>query len=91
MGMSAIRLVDTVSIPGALQRAINAQSTSHILPLATLTYTNTFTIGGLMQTFGTATTEFLAYNSTIQNKGYNVRYRRFVPPRCQWFPVYAGR
>jgi len=71
MGMSAVRLVDTVSIPGALQRAINAQSTSHILPLATLTYTNTFTIGGLMQTFGTATTEFLAYNSTIQNKGYN--------------------
>lgn len=71
MGMSAVRLVDTVSIPAALQRAINAQSTSHILPLATLTYTNTFTIGGLMSSFGTSSAEFLDYNSTIQNKGFN--------------------
>jgi hypothetical protein len=64
-------LVDTVSIPAALQRAINAQNTSQILPLASITYTNTFAIGGLMNVFGTQSVEYAAYNSTIQNKNYN--------------------
>jgi hypothetical protein len=71
MGMGAIRINDTVSIPAALQRAINAQNTSQILPLASITYTNTFTIGGLMAVFGTQSVEYAAPNFTIQNKNYN--------------------
>lgn len=43
MGMSALRLLDTVSIPAALQRALNAQTVGTIFPLGgTVAYTGMF-------------------------------------------------
>lgn len=43
MGMAALRLLDTVSIPAALQRAINAQTVGTIFPLGgTVAYTGMF-------------------------------------------------
>lgn len=46
MGMAALRLLDTVSIPAALQRAINAQTVGTIFPLGgTVAYTGMFQQG----------------------------------------------
>ena len=45
MGMSALVLVDTVSIPAALQRAVNAQTISTMLPSVAATYNLAFTGG----------------------------------------------
>jgi hypothetical protein len=71
MGMGAIRINDTVSIPAALQRAINAQITSTILPASSITYNNNFTHGGLMAAVGTYSLSFGAYSSTQQQLQYN--------------------
>lgn len=45
MGMGAVRINDTVSIPAALQRAVNAQHTSTMLPAIAATYNLVFTGG----------------------------------------------
>ena len=71
MGMSALAIVDTVSIPAALQRALNAQVTSTIIPVfPTIAYTNNFLYGGLMSTGGTVT-YVAGAPSTIQHLNYN--------------------
>lgn len=81
MGMGSIRIFDTVSIPAALQRAINVQLTSTIEPLAsnTATYTGAFSLTtppAARPTFvaggGAATTRIASYNATQQHLNYNV-------------------
>ena len=75
MGMSAIRLVDTVSIPAALQRAMNAQNTSTIVPInANYQTTNSYSFYTANPNYVsnlTLTNNFAAYNATIQRFGYN--------------------
>jgi len=71
MGMGAVRINDTVSIPAALQRALNAQITSTITAGDNIKTTNTFAYGGLMQPGGTPTFAQAAYNATIQQFNYN--------------------
>jgi hypothetical protein len=73
MGMGAIRINDTVSIPAALQRAINTQITSTMLPTVTgnIAYTNNYVYGGMVQTAGTLGYIPAAWNSTIQHLNYN--------------------
>jgi hypothetical protein len=73
MGMSALRLVDTVAIPAALQRALNAQITSVLIPnVAALGATGSYLAGApaVIMT-GTSTTSVpSAYSSTIQHLNY---------------------
>jgi hypothetical protein len=73
MGMGAIRINDTVSIPAALQRAINAQIASTMLPALSgnIAYTNNYIYGGMIQTAGTLGYIVAAWNSTIQHFNYN--------------------
>jgi hypothetical protein len=73
MGMGAVRINDTVSIPAALQRAINTQITSTITPRdgTVALYTGSFIYGGMMQSTGTVTFAAAAYNATIQQFNYN--------------------
>lgn len=79
MGMSAVRIVDTVSIPAALQRAINAQITSTVIafnaanPPTSFSYTGNYTYPGMMTFAGTGTYSCVAtaYNSTMQYLNYN--------------------
>jgi hypothetical protein len=73
MGMGAVRINDTVSIPAALQRAINTQITSTMLPTVTgnIAYTNNYVYGGMVQTAGTLGYIPAAWNSTIQHLNYN--------------------
>lgn len=78
MGMSAVRLVDTVAIPAALQRALNAQITSTITGVAvglnTFDRTGSFlTPSNVLFSFpttGTYTPSYSAYNATIQQLNY---------------------
>lgn len=71
MGMSSLVLVDTVSIPAALQRAINAQVTSTVVAGEAIRYTNNFIFGGMMSSVGTYSFAAAAYNATIQQFNYN--------------------
>ncbi len=73
MGMGAVRINDTVSIPAALQRAINTQITSTMLPTVTgnIAYTNNYVYTGMVQPAGTLGYIAAAWNSTIQHFNYN--------------------
>lgn len=73
MGMGAVRINDTVSIPAALQRAINTQITSTMLPTVSgnIAYTNNYVYAGMVQTAGTLGYIAAAWNSTIQHFNYN--------------------
>ena len=72
MGMAALRLLDTVSIPAALQRAINAQTASLMFPVFPgLTFTNNYLYTGMLSTVGTPSYVVAAYNSTIQHFNWN--------------------
>lgn len=71
MGMGAVRINDTVSIPAALQRAINAQVTSTVVAGEAIRYTNNFIFGGMMSSVGTYSFAAAAYNATIQQFNYN--------------------
>jgi hypothetical protein len=72
MGMGAVRINDTVSIPAALQRAINTQITSTMLPVfPNIAYTNNYVYTGMVQTAGTLGYIAAAWNSTIQHLNYN--------------------
>jgi hypothetical protein len=72
MGMGAVRINDTVSIPASLQRAINAQITSTILPGEGIRFTNNFIYGGMVQTSGTVSPiAFASYSSTSTQSCYN--------------------
>lgn len=73
MGMGAVRINDTVSIPAALQRAINTQITSTMLPTVTgsIAYTNNYVYTGMVGTAGTLGYIAAAWNSTIQHFNYN--------------------
>ncbi len=75
MGMGAVRINDTVSIPAALQRAINAQTTSSIIPFNfsnppnALSYTGSYLwLKVTSTTYGTPVTN--AYSATIQHLNY---------------------
>jgi hypothetical protein len=75
MGMGAVRINDTVSIPAALQRAINAQTTSSIIPFnvnnppSALSYTGSYNWFKVVSTtYGTPVTN--AYSATIQHLNY---------------------
>jgi hypothetical protein len=75
MGMGAVRINDTVSIPAALQRAINAQTTSSIIPFnfnnppSALSYTGSYNWFKITSTtYGTPVTN--AYSATIQHLNY---------------------
>jgi hypothetical protein len=73
MGMSAVRLVDTVAIPAALQRALNAQITSVLIPNTTiLNGTGNYLVGSpaAIMTGASTTNVVGAYNSTIQHLNY---------------------
>jgi hypothetical protein len=76
MGMGAVRINDTVSIPAALQRAINTQITSTLMPNTTLLTgagaTGNYSIDGPVSIMtGASTLNVLgAYNSTIQHLNY---------------------
>jgi hypothetical protein len=73
MGMSAIRILDTVSIPAALQRSINMQITSVLIPNTTiLNGTGNYLVGAPSSIMtGASTTNVVAsYNSTIQHLNY---------------------
>jgi hypothetical protein len=74
MGMGAIRINDTVSIPAALQRAINSQNTSTIVPFSTSTQTTNaysyYNTGNYVSNVA-LTNNFASYSSTIQRLGYN--------------------
>jgi hypothetical protein len=78
MGMGAVRINDTVSIPAALQRAINTQITSTLMPNTTLitgaAATGNYSIGGPVSIMPTSspllTNVVSAYNSTIQHLNY---------------------
>jgi hypothetical protein len=76
MGMGAVRINDTVSIPAALQRAINTQITSTLMPNTTLitgaAATGNYSIDGPVSIMtGASTLNVLgAYNSTIQHLNY---------------------
>lgn len=75
MGMGAIRINDTVSIPAALQRAFNGQVTSTIMPiLNNYQYTGAFsrTNPALEAVGGGVTSRSGAYNATIQQLNYNI-------------------
>jgi len=73
MGMGTVRINDTVSIPAALQRAINTQITSTMLPTVSgnIAYTNNYVYSGMVQTAGTLGYIVAAWNSTIQHFNYN--------------------
>jgi hypothetical protein len=75
MGMGAVRINDTVSIPAALQRSINAQTTSSIIPFnfnnppSALSYTGSYNWFKITSTtYGTPVTN--AYSATIQHLNY---------------------
>jgi hypothetical protein len=75
MGMGAVRINDTVSIPAALQRSINAQTTSSIIPFnvnnppSALSYTGSYNWFKVVSTtYGTPVTN--AYSATIQHLNY---------------------
>ena len=73
MGMSSIRILDTVSIPAALQRAINMQITSVLIPNTTiLNGTGNYLVGAPSSIMtGASTTNVVgSYNSTIQHLNY---------------------
>jgi hypothetical protein len=76
MGMGAVRINDTVSIPAALQRAINTQITSTLMPNTTLITgagaTGNYSIDAPVSIMtGASTLNVLgAYNSTIQHLNY---------------------
>lgn len=73
MGMGAIRMLDTVSIPSALQRALNVQITSTLLPNTTLlSGTGTYLVGApsTIMTGASTTSVVASYNSTIQHLNY---------------------
>jgi hypothetical protein len=75
MGMGAVRINDTVSLSAALQRAMNAQITSTILPIASnYQYTGAFsrTNPSLEAVGGAVTSRSAAYNATIQQFNYNL-------------------
>ena len=75
MGMGAVRINDTVSIPAALQRAFNGQVTSTIMPiLNNYQYTGAFsrTNPALEAVGGGVTSRSGAYNATIQQLNYNI-------------------
>ena len=72
MGMAALRLLDTVSIPAALQRAINAQTASLMFPVFPgIVFTNNYLYTGMLSTVGTPSYVVAAYNSTIQHFNWN--------------------
>jgi len=74
MGMGAVRINDTVSIPAALQRAINAQNTSTIVPIsANYQLTNSYSFYSVSNYVSNValTNNFAAYNATMQRLGYN--------------------
>lgn len=72
MGMSALRLLDTVSIPAALQRALNAQTASLMFPVFPgIAFTNNYLYTGMLSTVGTPSYVVAAYNSTIQHLNWN--------------------
>lgn len=75
MGMGAVRINDTVSIPSALQRALNAQNTSTIVPYSTLPQTTNaysyYTAVSNYASSSTLTNNFAAHNATIQRLNYN--------------------
>jgi hypothetical protein len=73
MGMSSIRILDTVSIPAALQRSINMQITSVLIPNTTiLNGTGNYLVGAPSSIMtGASTTNVVgSYNSTIQHLNY---------------------
>jgi hypothetical protein len=78
MGMSSVALVDTVSIPAALQRSLNAQITSTLMPNTTVLTgagaTGNYNIDAplsIMPTSSPLVTNVVgAYNSTIQHFNY---------------------
>jgi hypothetical protein len=78
MGMSALAIVDTVSIPAALQRSLNAQITSTLMPNTTVLTgagaTGNYSIGApisIMPTSSPLVTNVVgSYNSTIQHFNY---------------------
>lgn len=75
MGMSALTLVDTVSIPAALQRAINSQVTNSILATTNnYTYLGTFTAVNTTATAtgGAVTTRAASWSLTQQQLGYTL-------------------
>lgn len=72
MGMAALRMLDTVSIPAALQRAINAQTASLMFPVFPgIVFTNNYLYTGMLSTVGTPSYVVAAYNSTIQHLNWN--------------------
>jgi len=78
MGMGAVRINDTVSIPAALQRSLNAQITSTLMPNTTVLTgagaTGNYSIGApisIMPTSSPLVTSVVgSYNSTIQHFNY---------------------
>lgn len=76
MGMSSLVLVDTVAIPAALQRALNAQITSTLMPNTTILTgagaTGNYSIDAPVSIMAGASTINVvgAYNSTIQHFNY---------------------
>ena len=76
MGMSSLVLVDTVAIPAALQRALNAQITSTLMPNTTILTgagaTGNYGIDAPVSIMAGASTINVvgAYNSTIQHFNY---------------------
>lgn len=81
MGMSSLVLVDTVAIPAALQRALNAQLTSTIAGVnagvngfdrtgSFMTTSNVIFSFGSPVNLGTYTPSYSAYNATIQQFNY---------------------
>ena len=78
MGMSSLVLVDTVAIPAALQRALNAQITSTLMPNTTILTgagaTGNYSIDApisIMPTTSPLVTNVVgAYNSTIQHLNF---------------------
>jgi hypothetical protein len=81
MGMGAIRINDTVSIPAALQRAINTQITGSILPLESgnfIQFTGTYA-GSFPGTITNTSSPALAYvNSTYSSTSQQAMYSKSV-------------
>lgn len=81
MGMGAVRINDTVSIPAALQRAINTQITGSILPLESgnfIQFTGTYA-GSFPGTITITSSPALAYvNSTYSSTSQQAMYSKLV-------------